>query len=58
MGYMELSHNGWMRWIIHWTVMTARAHVVEKFKKLDPVGSTVRYKMMNLCNGSVVVGNL
>ena len=25
----------------------------EKLKKLDPVGSTVRYEMMKLCTGSV-----
>ena len=25
----------------------------EKEKKLDPVGSTVRYEMMKLCTGSV-----
>ena len=33
-------------------------NLVQIAMKLDPVGSTVRYEMMKLCNGSVVVGNL
>ena len=28
-------------------------YVVAYLKKLDPVGSTVRYEMMKLCTGSV-----
>ena len=32
---------------------TGLAGVMENEKKLDPVGSTVRYEMMKLCTGSV-----
>ena len=28
----------------------------EALKKLDPVGSTLRYEMMKLCTGSVYIG--
>ena len=31
----------------------ARSAEMKKNKKLDPVGSTVRYEMLKLCTGSV-----